>query len=80
MEQLTTCTFAAEVENAASGAIQKASRDWNAPLATAYAQVALELRRILHRHFAKCVVCRQEDPAGNRIARPASQMETGGAR
>jgi len=61
------CEFTREVNQAASEACKKAAADWKSPLAAAYAQVSLELRRILERHASKCAICLKEDGIFNAV-------------
>jgi hypothetical protein len=64
----TRCEFVEEVENAAREARKKAAANWKGPLVAAYAQVSLEMRGIVHRHIAKCIICQQEELQSNRGA------------
>jgi hypothetical protein len=60
---ITTCEFVLEAEYSAREARKKAADDWSSPLALAYYQVSLELRRIVSRHVAKeeCAACRGDE-------------------
>jgi hypothetical protein len=66
----TRCEFTREVQTAAVHAREKAAADWAAPLAPAYAQVALELLRVLEKHAKKCPICLEEDARPRSVNRP----------
>ena len=62
-DTISNCEFVREVEAAAKEARNKGAADWNGPLALAYADVSLELRRIVNRHIRRgqCAVCRADE-------------------
>jgi hypothetical protein len=69
--EITTCEFIKEVESAAREARRKGGEDLCSPLAMAYFQVSLEMRKLVHRHITRgqCSACREDEnrsQAGNR--------------
>jgi hypothetical protein len=59
----STCEFINEIEASAREVRRKAGGDWSSPVAMAYYQCSLELRRIVSRHINKdeCAACRQDE-------------------
>jgi hypothetical protein len=60
---ITTCEYVLEAESAAREAREKAAEDWSKPLSMAYAEVSLQLRKIVHRHIQRgqCASCREDE-------------------
>jgi hypothetical protein len=69
--KFTTCELVMEAESSAREARKKGDDDWSSPLALAYYQVSLELRRIVSRHVlkGKCAACREDE-----LRRPSAEF------
>jgi hypothetical protein len=59
----STCEFINEIEASAREVRRKAGVDWSGPVAMAYYQASLELRRIVARHIRReqCPACREDE-------------------
>jgi hypothetical protein len=62
-DTISNCEFVRELEAAAKDAYSKGAADWNAPIAIAYGQVSLEMKRIVNCHIRRghCAACRADE-------------------
>jgi hypothetical protein len=73
----SSCEFINEIEASAREVRRKAGGDWSSPVAMAYYQCSLELRRIVFRHTNKeeCAACREDEDRREMSNHPHPSMK-----